>query len=198
MEKVRRYLFCAGIIAIVLAACILVADFVFTGIWLSTMVDTQVSIVNIMLSVFLFSFSALVVFHGITVLRYSKAEENTTRKYKAKSFLMGTIYYVGAACILMVGVLGLARNLSLVFVLVCFISPAVLFVIGLLNHLAYAKFGRQKQNLFEPEFKNQGKISFEQVLERLQVLVDLRNKNLISEEEFDTMREELFEKNKGE
>lgn len=203
MQNAKKTLFKAGIIEFILAVLYLVFNGIYTASWLDG------ELINISKQIFttctLFVLAVVFAVDAILSVKYSKAEDDTTRRCQSARRFMAIVFIIMAISAFVI-ITTISVNSANLLTLFASSISLVLFIIEVVLNFRCASY--MDAEVFTRVVKKDEKIEvirpiqidkqsdLDLLIEKLNSLKVLRDKELISDEDFETLRNEIIKKHK--
>ena len=196
MQKAKKLLFSASILELMLAVVLLIFDGFYSANWLSSLEGDLTG--RIVITCVLFVLSVAFAVDGVLALRYSRASDETLKKCQKARVLMGIAFVVIAiTAYILLCVIVTKKQGAEVFVLVfSFFVSIVVAVLNIKSAVDMNKPEEPKQivtsQVVKPQVVSPKRNDIDGLIQRLDSLAVLRERGLITEEEFEKFRTEVL------
>ena len=197
MQKAKRLLFVASIFELVLAGLYLIIDIIYSSKWLSS-IEGNLTI-NIVITVSLFVMAILLAVDGVLTLRYAKAEDEIAKKCQKARLFAASVFIVLTVAAFIINWCIEENDSMMLIDLITFLSFAIFIVLTVLNFKGSFAMNQEQEiqpQKIEPAKPVQKSTKKEEeidsLIEKLSSLSILKERGLITEEEFEKLRKQIL------
>lgn len=196
MQKAKKLLFSASILELILAVVILIFDGFFSANWLSSIEGDLTG--RIIITCVLFVLSVALAVDGVLALRYSRASDEILKKCQKARVLMGVAFIVLAvtAYILLCVIVTKKQDIVAIILVFSFLECIAIAILNIKSAVDMNKQEEQKpiatSQVVKPQVVVQKQRDIDGLIQRLNSLAVLRDRGLITEEEFEKFRTEVL------